>query len=123
MDIEERLKDLQGKLATIDLLTEPRSTLSYTEFLVVKLQNIKPQMYQEKGHSTPHLHIDYGKQIHAASYAIHDGSRLAGNLSKKYDREVTSWINANRKDLKRLWHETQNGRDVEVILAKIRVNT
>jgi hypothetical protein len=61
------------------------------ELLLVKLNELKVKMYQEAGHHTPHVHIDYGRHNHVASYAINEPKRLAGTLDTKYDR-TQSWI-------------------------------
>ena len=87
MSIENKIESLQKDLSLVDLLSKRSSGSGSNEFLVMKLQDMKLKMYQEKRHSSPHLHIDYGKNKHAASYAIHSGERLAGSLERKYDKK------------------------------------
>ncbi len=74
----------------IDMLSRPTRSGAYPalEQLLIKRDNIKIKMYQEKGHSRAHFHIDYGRVNHVASYAVDTGERLDGNLDKKYDRAV-----------------------------------
>jgi hypothetical protein len=77
-------------------------------------------MYKESAHSRPHLHIDYGSQRHVASYAIDDGSRLAGQLDRKYDSSVSEWINKHKSELTEVWKAAQSGRSPEIILAALQ---
>ena len=121
MDWEIELKSLQSDLAFIDLLNVKNS--GYQKFLVLKLQDIKVKMYQEKGHSKPHLHIDYGKNPHIASYSIPDGKRLSGSLDRKYDLKVQQWIDKNSKVLLELWNTVQMGDKAEHLLAQICSNS
>ncbi len=97
MSYPERLKQLQLDLAQIDLLTEirPQTAPLFTEFLVLKLKNLKIKMYQEQGHSMPHIHIDYGSQHHVASFSIAPPARIEGSLLRKYDKSVINWIEIN----------------------------
>ena len=73
-----------------------------------------------KNHQRPHVHIAYGIEHHAASYAIDSGSRLAGDLSKNYDRKVRDWIGENKKDLREVWRLAQVGQDPKPIIYKLR---
>jgi hypothetical protein len=88
MELKEELESLQNRLAQIDLLTRPSSRPSsgFTELLLVKLQDLKIKIYQERGHALPHVHIDYGKTHHIASFSISPAERIEGSLSKKYDK-------------------------------------
>ena len=80
MNLKMELEDLQYRLGEIDLLTRPSRSggKNLIEFLVVELEDIaiKIQMYGDRNHARPHIHIDYGKKRHAASYAIDNGERL-----------------------------------------------
>ncbi|ATC86219.1 DUF4160 domain-containing protein [Pseudoalteromonas arctica] len=46
---------------------------------------MKIKIYQEKGHHLPHIHIDYGRQQHAASYAIETGERIEGQAGMPHE--------------------------------------
>ena len=116
MSIESILQKLQDDLATIDMYHGESSRIG---FLVKKLQNIKLKMYQETHHPLPHIHIDYGKNIHTASYSIKDCKRIKGNLHKKYDRTVMQWIEKNSNNLLSLWAETQAGKEIKELIAII----
>lgn len=123
MDFDNEARKLQDELALIDMLSRPSSGGRYTEFLVKKLLNMKIKMYQEIGHAMPHVHIDYGNQIHSASYSIQPCERLAGNLNRKYDAKVKDWIKDNQSKLLDLWENTQSGQTVEAIISEIQGNT
>jgi hypothetical protein len=111
-EIEKLANSLQSDLAQVDLLTRPSlSSGDFVEFLILKRDNLKLKIYQEPGHSLPHIHVDYGKTPHAASYGIDPAVRLVGNLSNKYDRSVLAWINGNRPALLAIWQALQIGAD------------
>lgn len=109
MNLDEEFYELQRLFAQKDLLTEKRRSSGggFMEILLVKRQNMKIKIYQEKGHQLPHIHIDYGKQSHAASYAIQSGDRIEGDLPKKYDSDVSSWLGRNRDKILEIWNALQ----------------
>ena len=74
----------------------------------------------ETGHSEPHVHIDYGKQSHTASFAIRDGRMLAGNLDRKYEKTITEWIDNHRDTLGDLWTTAQSGEPINELIVGIR---
>ena len=71
-------------------------------------------------HKRPHLHIDYGKEHHATSYAIDNGVRLAGKLDRKYDSDIRTWINTHRDPLLEAWRIAQAGEKPEMIIAELK---
>lgn len=79
------------------------------ELLIKKLLPIEFRMEQDANHKMPHLHINYGKEKHVASYAINGGERLAGNLDTKYDKAVKVWISKNQVQLNKIWIAIQAG--------------
>ncbi len=117
---EALLTDLQKRLAEIDLHTRPSAGGGWVEFLVIKFDDLKVKMYQEKGHQLPHLHIDYGKRHHVAAYSIQDGVIIEGNLARKYDKVVQSWILENEEALLKLWNIAQDGGHRDVILGELK---
>lgn len=123
MNIEKETEILQDELSLIDMLSAPSSGSRGLQFLVKKLGNIKIKMYQETGHSMPHIHIDYGHNNHMASYDINNGNRLAGNLNKKYDKKIRAWVEKNQAELVSLWNNAQDGNNVEMLIAEIKGNT
>lgn len=80
---------------------------------------MKIKIYQEKGHHLPHIHIDYGRQHHVASYSIESGGRVDGNLSKKYDDTVSSWLARNRNQILEIWYTLQAGGAHEPLVAAL----
>ena len=120
-DLSELASSLQIDLAQVDLLTRPsRSSGRFMEYLILKRDELKLKIYQESGHKLPHIHIDYGKISHAASYGIDPAIRLAGSIPNKYDRSVISWINDNKPNLLELWSAIQAGADPSMATAKLQ---
>lgn len=121
MNLDNEFDELQRLLAQTDLLTEPRRSRdsSYMEILLVKRKDMKIKIYQEKGHQLPHIHIDYGKQHHAASYAIESGERIEGDLPKKYDRDIYNWLGRNRDKILEIWEALQTGTSHESLVTKL----
>jgi hypothetical protein len=90
-------------------------------FLLVKgLHAIRIRMDGSKNHKRPHIHIDYGKEYHTASYAIDNGERIAGELDGKYDQGVGAWIVSSRPQLLRAWKLTQAGQNADVVICELR---
>lgn len=121
MNLEEEFDDLQRLFAQKDLLTEPRrsSGNGFIEVVLVKRENMKLKIYEEQGHRLPHIHIDYGKQHHVATYAIETGERIEGSLSKKYDSDVSDWLERNRSKVLEIWRALQAGKPYEPLLADL----
>lgn len=122
MALEEEFSELQRLFAQKDLITEPKKQhrSGFIELLLAKRKNIKYKMYQEHGHSMPHIHIDYGNMNHAASYAIESGERLEGNLPKKYDSDVSSWLSRNQEKLMEIWGVLQDGEDPKPLVGELQ---
>ncbi len=116
--ITTALKGLQDRLAEIDLLTRPSLPGTF-QFMVKEYRNIKLKMDGDRKHGRPHLHIEYGGDHHAASYAIDDGSRLAGRLERKYDRDIRQWMATHRNQLQEAWTITQAGKKPDALIAEL----
>lgn len=122
MLLKSELTELQQKMAQVDLLTEQRPHVrsNFNEFLIRKLRNLKIKMYQEMGHKTPHIHIDYGRINHVASYSIVEARRLAGTLDTKYDQVVVEWIMMHKSRLLNVWDTVQNGQNPVSLIEEIK---
>ncbi|CQH43949.1 TPA: DUF4160 domain-containing protein [Yersinia enterocolitica] len=121
MNLDDEFDELQRLFAQKDLLTEKKRSSGggFMEILLVKRKLMKIKIYQEKGHQLPHIHIDYGKQKHAASYAIESGVRIEGNLPNKYDSDVSSWLGRNRNKIIEIWNALQAGAPYEQLIAEL----
>ena len=53
-------------------------------YILARRDPLRIRMYKETQHARPHIHIDYGKEPHIASYALDTGERLAGDLDRRY---------------------------------------
>lgn len=124
MNLTDLASKLQNDFGLVDLLTKPsRSGRGSMEFLVVKLDRLKIKIYQEKGHSLPHIHVDYGKQHHAASFSIDPPKRIEGQLDGKYDRSVQEWLARNKDVLIALWAALQAGESLDAFVAELQGDT
>jgi len=75
---------------------------------------------KETQHVRPHIHIDYGKERHIASYALDTGERLAGNLDARYDKAISAWNGQSQQRLFKIWAAIQNGIDPEILIAELQ---
>ena len=121
MKLDEVCSELQKLFALRDFRTEkrPRSRSRFLEVLLIKRQNMKLKIYQEKGHQLPHIHIDYGNKNHVASYSIETGQRLEGSLSKKFDNDVVSWLSNNRERVVEIWNTLQSGGSPTNLISEL----
>ena len=118
--VEEQLEDLFLAFRAVDSALVPEHMRHAIRYLVARLGEIQIRIDGDKNHARAHVHIKYKKNGHAASYAIDDGSRLAGELPTYYDGLVRYWIAENRDDLIKLWETTQRGMRDEAILLKFQ---
>ena len=123
MFLEDELTELQRQQAKVDLLMARRwrPRPDFIEFLV--LRNLKIKMYEETGHLAPHIHVDYGREHHVASYSIHEARQLTGTLDTKYDSEVVAWITKHRDRLLDTWATLQAGQDPGPLITQISGGT
>ena len=119
--LEEKLKLLQHELALIDFYTPSlhHTSPDSSEFLLLKLKEIKLKMYQERGHSMPHIHIDYGKQHHVASFSINPIAKIEGSLPKNYHDRIIIWITNHKEELLKIWIEAQKGGDPMELISEL----
>ena len=103
----KKLEELQDQFALIDLITK-KGKDELLEILLKKLLPLEFRMEPDH-HGAPHIHINYGKEKHVASYRINDGVRVAGNLQNKYDKIVKDWIAINQKTLQEIWAAMKDG--------------
>lgn len=125
MEFDEELAELQDALATIDYYEAVAAMQSAKDkginYLLLKiLQPIKIRMDGNKNHKRPHVHIDYGKQYHVASYAIDTGERIVGNLHRSYDSQVYGWIGKHRSKLFEAWELMQAGKNAAPLACELR---
>ena len=69
--------------------------------------------YDNKKHSRPHIHAEYGEYgEYEASIAIDDGAVLSGNLPPSKLKLVQAWIEIHREDLLVDWKLAVAGEPV-----------
>ena len=106
-ELEEALGSLQDSMALVDLFNKPRRGRdSDLELLLKEHRLLRIRMDGNQNHTRPHIHIDYHRQRHLASYAIDDGTLLAGD--KKYNRVIQPWIEKNRELLTKVWEDIRS---------------
>ncbi len=115
--IEVQLSDLFHLLRAVDESRIPEDMRNLIKFLVARLEEIQIRMDGDKNHATGHVHIKYRKDGHAASYAINNGSRLAGEMPRC---TIKKWIADNRADLSLLWNSVQHGQLNQNLLLKFQ---
>ena len=88
---------------------------------LVTLQNVKIKIYQESGHKMPHIHIDYGRRKHVASFSIETGERIIkGTLSPKYDPDIRDWLSKHKDKVLTVLREMQAGRDPRSLIKELQ---
>lgn len=69
--------------------------------------------YENKRHSLPHFHAQYGD--YKASFSIQDGTLLAGELPPRQTRLVQAWMELRRDELTADWNLAINGATLKAI--------
>lgn len=118
-DWDDAVAALQVELARCDLISGPASP--YPELLLLRQQNIAIRMDGNLNHGCPHLHLDYARRKHIASYALATGKRLVGDAT--YDRPMSKWIATYRGRLHQIWTEIRSGVPNERVLAELSGST
>ena len=101
MEMEKEARKLQDDLAFTDMLMAPSRGGDFVEMAIKKLQRLVVRMEADH-HARAHVHIDYGRERHAASFAVDNGERLVGRMPTKYGRDVQTWIIQNQSRLQAL---------------------
>ena len=119
-DVLQILGSLQVDMAYVDLFTPSFRGERGLELTVLEKQNIRLKIDGNGNHARPHLHVDYGRLYHSASYALDNGERLAGNLQRKYDKAVTRWIDEHRDKLLHVWRGVRDGTNVDQAVSELK---
>jgi hypothetical protein len=109
-ELQKIAEELWRRMPLPDLASDDELGMDYLPLFV--RGKLKIKMYQEPGHALPHVHVDYACCNHAASYSIDPASRLAGNIDRKVEREVLSWIEVHQAALLTVWSQLQSGEPV-----------
>lgn len=129
-DAGERLLHAAGKLqydlAMRDKLASmftarPSSRAFMPELLVLELSDLKLRMDGNLNHYRAHLHVDYRKQRHVATYAIDTGKRLIGDRTP-YDDDISAWIGKHRADLQKVWDDMRGSGYSELTVAQLHAS-
>ena len=77
----------------------------YIDDVKTKKRKIKIIMHDDPNHGRAHVHL----KDHKASFAINDGSLLAGNCDVETQKVVKKWIHRHKADLLDLWNVVKSG--------------
>jgi hypothetical protein len=69
---------------------------------------IRMFFYDIEKHHRPHIHAEYQGQV--GTYAIDDGTLLAGSLPPPKHKLVVAWIEIHHDDLVADWELAVNGK-------------
>jgi hypothetical protein len=75
-------------------------------------------------HSRPHVHADYGRERHAASFCIETGERitpksLAGKY-RRHDTAIKSYLLTHEDKLLAIWREIRLGKDPKPLIEELQ---
>ncbi|HUB88614.1 MAG TPA: DUF4160 domain-containing protein [Dyella sp.] len=122
-DLEVLAKKLQGRLAVSDSFAVPRRSGEVSAgLMVMKLQDVKVKMYQERGHDKPHIHVDVGKGSHNASFSIDPAVLQAGTLDVRRTKVILNFLTENKENLLKIWEKLQSGDDARELIAAVQGN-
>jgi hypothetical protein len=90
-DFKDELRELQGEFASRQFRDEIRRMQRRSNGvrrtparkMVKTLRAIRLRIDGSKNHNRPHVHVDYGKNRHAASFAIDNGDSLGREAEQK----------------------------------------
>lgn len=89
---------------------ESRISFYVAEIPGKKRGKTRIDMFKEKNHGRPHVHIG----DHDASFALDDPSNpLCGECDNRTARQVQEWIEKHRDTLCELWTALQEGKNPE----------
>jgi Domain of unknown function (DUF4160) len=112
--------ELQNFLAWADVYFYVEDHPGRRRYLLTRRDRLRIRMYKETQHVRPHIHIDYGKERHVASYALDTGERLAGDLDRRYDKAISAWIAKSQERLFNIWTAIQSSIDPEILIAELQ---
>jgi hypothetical protein len=112
--------ELQNVLAWADVYFYVEDNPGRRRYLLARRGLLRIRMYKETKHVRAHIHIDYGKERHVASYALDTGERLAGDLDRRYDKAISAWIAKSQERLFNIWTALQSSIDPEILIAELQ---
>ena len=66
--------------------------------------------YDNKQHSLPHIHIEYGE--YKAVLSINDGNLIEGDFPKEKLKLVQAWAEIHKDELKANWKLAVEGQNI-----------
>jgi hypothetical protein len=75
-------------------------------------------------HFTPHVHADYGKERHAASFSIETGERMMpkwlAHKYRRYDKDIGFYLLTHKDKLLAIWREIRLGKDPKPLIEELQ---
>lgn len=88
---------------------------------LANLKNMTIKIYQEEKHPRPHVHIDYGRERHVASYSVETGERIVqGTLPRKYDKDIRAFLSKHKESVLLIWRTMQLGGDPHRLITELQ---
>lgn len=115
--LQRALGILQDQMALIDLIRKPTES-SGLELVLKRHLLLAIRIDGNLTHERAHIHLDYHRTKHMASYAIDTGELLAGDSS--YSSAVQPWIAKHRRNLMRVWKGIRGAGVDPKIVAQLR---
>jgi hypothetical protein len=125
-DLRTEIFSLNPKSDALNVFFELRARLAFLgleenkqaiKALLYDLNNISARMWQEPNHQRPHFQVNY-KSEHNASYAVDTLERLAGEMPRKFEKEILDWAAGNQQNLLATWRSLQAGEDVRGLVTE-----
>ena len=119
--LQDGLVILQDRMAMVDMRSRP--TLGRGDALEVLLKEhrlLRLKMDGNLNHARAHLHIDYHRTRHLASYAIDNGELLAGDGT--YNGVVQPWIEQHRAELMRVWKGIRTAEVDDAVVGQLKAS-
>ena len=67
---------------------------------------IRLYFYDDKRHSEPHIHAEYGE--YEAVFSIKDGEMINGKLPNTARKLVKKWYGLQKENILKAWEQIQN---------------
>jgi hypothetical protein len=118
-NFSELAADLQRRIGRELTAEDMRFLGTINGYPIARIQALKLKMYQERGHSLPHIHVDLGRRRHIASYSIDPAKLLEGCLDARSDFIVLDWLATNKERLLGFWYSLQGGKPDFSLIAEL----
>jgi hypothetical protein len=117
--LQRELAHIDRDLADMDTDGQSSQT-GFMELLVLRFEKIAIRIDGSRNHACPHIHVDYRRERHTASYSIDNGKRLAGDLETYYDNKVRKFITKTKIELRSLWDMLRTEQIADDVICELQ---